>query len=166
MPELIGFGLIFGPVGLLAAELNRRVGLEIDGLLEQLLHLGDALVHPFGVEIINFVGWFQIAQKNVIVECGAIFRIERIDILLREKEMTVIEQLEISLEKFSRQFVVELLLRVTETQIFSASAFARAGWGPTANIKTTAEAASNEPKRLIRGKSAIPCSQISDRNAR
>ena len=96
----------------MAAELNRRVGLKIDGLLEQLLHLGDTLVHAFGIEIVNFVGWFQIAQKNVIVERAAIFRIERIDILLREKKMTVIEQLEISVEKFSRQFIVELLLRV------------------------------------------------------
>ena len=96
----------------MAAELNRRDGLKIDRLLEQLLHLGDTLIHAFGVEIVNFVGWFHIAQKNVIVERAAIFCIERIDILQREKEMTVIEQLEISLEKFFRQFIVELLLRV------------------------------------------------------
>src|SRR4029077_13632419 len=111
-PELIGFGLIFGPGRFLATELNRSVGLKIDGLLEQLLRLGDTLVHAFGVEIVNFVGWLQIAQKNVIIERGAIFRIECIDIFLREKEMTVIEQLEISLEKLLRQLVVELFLRV------------------------------------------------------
>lgn len=40
------------------------------------------------------------------------FGVERIDVLLGEKEMTVIEQLQISLKEFSRDFFIQLLTRV------------------------------------------------------
>jgi hypothetical protein len=40
------------------------------------------------------------------------FGVERIDVLLGEKEMTVIEQLQVSLKKFSRDPFVQLLARV------------------------------------------------------
>ena len=40
------------------------------------------------------------------------FGVERIDVLLGEKEMTVIEQLQVSLKEFFRDCFVQLLARV------------------------------------------------------
>ncbi len=111
-PKLVGFRLIFRPGRFLAAELNRRVGFKIHRLVKQLLHLGHALVHALRVEIVNFVGRFQIAEKNVIAKRVTIFGTERVNILLCKKKMTVVEQLQISLEEFSRHFIVERLMRV------------------------------------------------------
>ena len=40
------------------------------------------------------------------------FGVERIDVLLGKKEMTVIEQLQVGLKEFSRDSFVQLLARV------------------------------------------------------
>ena len=73
-PDVVGFRLILRPGRFLPAQLNSRVALEIDGLIELLLDLGDAIVHPLGVEIVDFVGRLQISQEHIVIERGAVFR--------------------------------------------------------------------------------------------
>ena len=112
-PDGIGFRVILWPRRFLAAELDARVAFEIDLFLIQLrFDLGDAVVHALGVEIVDFVGRLQVAQKHIVIEGRAVFRRQHVDILLGEEEMAEIEQLEIGLEELLRNFVVQRLVSV------------------------------------------------------
>ena len=48
-PELIGFRFIFRPCRLLAAQLDGRIALEIDRLLQQFFYLCDPIINAFRV---------------------------------------------------------------------------------------------------------------------
>src|SRR5882724_6677589 len=108
-PELVGFCLIFWPWRFLAAQLDRRVALEINGLLQQLFYLRNPLVNPLRVQGINLVSRFQRAEKNIPRDRVAVFCGERVNVLLRKEKMAEIEQLQIAQEEFSRNFLIQLL---------------------------------------------------------
>src|SRR5206468_4521873 len=52
---------------------------------------------------------FQCAKENVPCHGVAVLCVERVDILLREEEVTEIEQLQIRLQEFFRNFLIQLL---------------------------------------------------------
>ena len=112
VPDGIRFRVIFRPGRFLPAHLDRLVVLEIDLLSDQLLDLRHAIVHPLRIEVVDFVGRFQIPEEHIVVERSGVLRRQHVDILLGEEEMAEIEQLEIGAEKFLGNFVVERLMRV------------------------------------------------------
>ena len=100
-PEFIGLGFIFRPGRFLPAQVDGVVRLEIHRLLEQFLDLGHPIVDPLLVEIEDLVGRLQVAEQNIVIERGAVFRGERVDILLGEEKMAEIEKLEIASSEIS-----------------------------------------------------------------
>jgi len=54
----------------------------------------------------------QVFEQHIIVKGGRVFRRQHVDVLLREEKVAEIEQLEIGLEEFLRDFVVERLVGV------------------------------------------------------
>ena len=111
-PDLISFRLILRPGRFLSAQLNGPVLLEIDRLLDQGFDLRHPGVDPLGIEIINLVGRFQVPQQDIVVQRRRILGGERIDIVLGEKEMAEIEQLEIGAKEFLGNLVVQRLVGV------------------------------------------------------
>src|SRR5437773_9655879 len=91
--ELNGLRLVLSPGGFLPAKLDGGVAFDINRLLQQFLHFRDTLIHAFRVEIVNFIGRLQGTEKNVTGDRVSILRIERVDVLLGKKEVTVIEEL-------------------------------------------------------------------------
>ena len=92
-PELVGFRFIFWPRRFLATQLDRRIALEINRLLQQLFYLGDPSINSFGVQRVDVVSRLQRAEKNVSCDRVAVFCIERVNVLLRKEKVTEIEQL-------------------------------------------------------------------------
>ncbi len=60
----------------------------------------------------DLVGRLEVPEQDVVVERGGVFRRESVDILLGEKEMAEIEDLEIAGEEFARNLVVQRMMRV------------------------------------------------------
>ena len=96
----------------MAAKLNRGVTLEINRLFQQFFNFSDTLVHAFRIEIINFVSRLECAKENVAGNRVAVFCVQLIDIFLSEKQMAVIEHLEVRLKEFSRDLFIKLLMGV------------------------------------------------------
>src|SRR3954454_15460269 len=111
-PDLIGVRGILRPWGLLPAQLDGAVALEIRRLIELFLDLGDAIIDALQVEIVNLVGWLEIPEKHIVIERRCVFRRQRVDVLLGEKEVAEVEQLQVGLEELFRDFVVERLVGV------------------------------------------------------
>ena len=112
VPDLIGVRFVLRPWRFLPAQLDRRVIFEIGRLIELFLDLRDPIVHSLRVKIVDFVRRFQISEQHVIVQRRRVFRRQHVDVLLGEEEMAKIEQLEVGLEEFLRDFVVERLMGV------------------------------------------------------
>ncbi len=94
---MIGFSLIFWPWRFLAAQLNRRIALEVDRLLQQLFYFSDTIIYAFGIESVNFVGRFEISEQDVAGNRTGILRIQLVYILLSKKEMAEVEHFQIRL---------------------------------------------------------------------
>src|SRR5947207_2203910 len=105
-PALVGFGRIFRPRALFPPKINRPASFKIDRLLEKFFNLADPFVDPPLVEIVDLVSWLEVAQQNVIIERRTIFFGQRIHILLGEKKVTEIEELQIAAQNLARQVVV------------------------------------------------------------
>ena len=83
------------------AQIDRPIGFEIRRLLQEFFDLPDAFIDAPGIKIVNLIGGLEVAEQNIVAECGAIFRVQHIDVFLGEEKMTVIEQLQIALKEFS-----------------------------------------------------------------
>ena len=106
--SLIGLGFVLRPRRLLAIHLDGAVAGEVVLLLEQFLDLGHAVLDALLVDIENREGRVGIAEQHVVVQRVAVFRGEKIDILLREVEVIVVEPFEVVLEEALRDLLVEL----------------------------------------------------------
>src|SRR6266542_3043843 len=84
-PELVGFRLIFWPRRFLTAQLDRRIALEIDRLLQQFFYLDHPLVNAFRIERVNVVSGLERAKKDVSRHRASVFGVQLIDIFLSEK---------------------------------------------------------------------------------
>ena len=111
-PKIIGLGFVLRPGRFLPAEEDGFVGLEINRLLDQFLDLLDPIFHPFLENGENLVRRLEVPEQDVVVESGGVFRGESVDILLGEKEMAEIEDLEVAGEQFARNLVVQRMMRV------------------------------------------------------
>ena len=105
-PELVRFRGVFRPRTLFPPKINCSVGFKIDRLLEKFFYLGDPFVDPLLVEIIHLVSRLEVAQQNVVIECGTIFSDHPIDIFLGEKKVTEIQEFQVAAQNFARQVVV------------------------------------------------------------
>ena len=101
-PEKVGGGLVFGPRKFRAVEFDFVVAVELVFLLQLLPDLRHAGLDALDVEIPDFVGGTRVAEQNVIGERAAVFRPELLDVVLREKEVVVIEVVEVVLQKLLR----------------------------------------------------------------
>src|SRR5438067_12340428 len=100
MPELIGLCFVLWPGRFFPTQFYRGVGFKIDRLLQNFFHLADALVDALLIEIVDFVGRLEISEQNIIRQRGSVFGSQRFNILLREKEMAEIEELEVVPQEF------------------------------------------------------------------
>jgi hypothetical protein len=105
-PDRIGLGFVFRPDSFLAAELDRLIAFELHRLLDELFDFRDALINALLVKLVDFISRLEIAEQNVVVDRGAVLRVKRVDILLREEKMAEIEQLEISAKELLRDLVI------------------------------------------------------------
>ena len=111
-PDGVGLAFIFRPGRFLAAQLDGRIVLEIGRLIEQLLDFRHPIVDPLEVKLEDFVGGLQISQEHIVIQRGGVLRGQHVDILLGEEEMAEIEQLQIGLEEFLGNLVVQGLVGV------------------------------------------------------
>src|SRR5205823_11191524 len=105
-PELVRFRPVFRPRTLFPPKINRSVGFKIDRLLEKFFYLGNPFVDPLLVEIVDLVSRLKVTEQNVVIERGAIFFGDRIDIFLSKKKVTEIQELQIAAQNLARQIVV------------------------------------------------------------
>ena len=112
-PELVGVGLVLGPRGLLAVQLDRAVARELEFVArEARLDLRDAILDALLVEVVDLVRGVGIPEENIVIERGAVAAGEGVDVLLGEEEAGVIERLDVVLQQGAGDAVVELLARV------------------------------------------------------
>ena len=107
-PDLIGLGLVCGPVGLFPADFYGAVGVEGEFVLvEENFDFCDPFTDAVLVEFIDLLCGGNFLGEDLVVEFGAVFFDEAIDILLGEVEVVEVEELEELGEEHQGDLVVE-----------------------------------------------------------
>ena len=58
------------------------------------------------------MGRLEVPEQDIVVECCAVFRGERVDIFLGKKEVAVIKNLEVTGQQFARDLIVQRVVSV------------------------------------------------------
>jgi hypothetical protein len=58
------------------------------------------------------VGRLEVAEENVIIESGSVFRVETVDVFLGKEKVAEIENFEVTGEKLFRDLVVQRVVGV------------------------------------------------------
>jgi hypothetical protein len=99
-----------GPLGLLPRDLDGAVGVEGEGFRDgEFLGQLDPVAEALLVDGEDFEGGLDVPFPHAIVDVGAVFRVESVDVLLGEIDPAVVEHLEIGIKGELGHLVVERL---------------------------------------------------------
>lgn len=75
----------------------------------------ESLLHPLLVDVINLDSRADVAHEHVVIESCIILGLETIDVFLSEEDVPEVEQIEVILQEFSGELVIEVPVRVVLT---------------------------------------------------